>query len=176
MSWCDRASTGEGEFKMATEDTTTRGTIAPDAVHPHCIVCGPENPCGLHLEFQPSQGRAGVRAVFDCPPVYEGYTGLLHGGIVSAVLDGAMAHCLFQLGRVAHTGSLNVRFRFPVLVGRRATVEAWLEGSRGRLYALRARLEQDDRVKVEASARFMAAHASPATRDASGCNVRWQQE
>jgi acyl-coenzyme A thioesterase PaaI-like protein len=133
------------------------GAIAPQSVHPHCVVCGPGNSCGLGLRFLPSPGGRGVRAAFDCSSQFEGYTGLLHGGIVSAILDGAMAHCLFRLGRIGHTGSLTVRFRHPVLVDKDATVEAWLEESRGRLHVLSARLEQGGQVKVEASARFMEA-------------------
>jgi len=134
--------------------------IDPRSVHPHCVVCGPDNPCGLALHFVPSSSGTGVRAVFECAEPFQGYTGLLHGGVVSAVLDGAMAHCLFRLGRVGHTGSLQVRFRHPILVGKTASVEARLELSRGRLHVLSARLEQEGTIKAEASARFVETPAS----------------
>lgn len=72
-----------------------------------------------------------------------------------------MAHCLFHLGRVGHTGSLEVRFRRPVLVGRRADVRARLELSRGRVHLLRAELEQDGEIKVRASAKFLESDRLP---------------
>jgi acyl-coenzyme A thioesterase PaaI-like protein len=137
----------------------TQRAIEASRLHPHCIVCGAANPRGLRLSFGTSRDARRIEATFDCSEIFEGYVGLVHGGIVSAVLDGAMANCLFRLGRVAHTGSLSVRFRQPVLVGKRATVRAWLARSHGRLHVLGAELEQDGQVKAVASAKFLEQHA-----------------
>jgi acyl-coenzyme A thioesterase PaaI-like protein len=130
-------------------------SIDPALLHPECIVCASSNRRGLALKFVASADGRGVEASFDCLDAFQGYVGLVHGGILSAVLDGAMTHCLFHLGRVAHTGSLVVRFRHPVVVGRTARVLARLERSRGRLHILSAELEQDGQVKVVASAKFL---------------------
>jgi acyl-coenzyme A thioesterase PaaI-like protein len=111
------------------------------------------------LRFRLSDDDHRIEATFDCGETFEGYVGLVHGGIVSAVLDGAMANCLLHLGCVAHTGGLSVRFRHPVLVGRKATVRAWLERSHGRLHVLAAELEQDGQVKAVASAKFLEQRA-----------------
>ena len=126
-------------------------------LHPRCIVCGRDNPRGLGLTFTPSADGRGVEALCACDERVEGYGGLVHGGVVSMLLDGAMAHCLFHLGCVAHTGELTVRFRAPVLVGREARVRAWRERSRGRLHVLGADLSQDGRVKAVATAKFLEA-------------------
>jgi acyl-coenzyme A thioesterase PaaI-like protein len=133
-------------------------------LHPECVVCAASNPRGLSLRFDASADGRGVEAIFECHGVFQGYIGLVHGGIVSAVLDGAMAHCLFHLGRVAHTGSLAVRFRHPVVVDRQARVRARLERSLGRMHMLSAELEQDGQVKVTASGRFVESPPAPATR------------
>jgi acyl-coenzyme A thioesterase PaaI-like protein len=130
-------------------------SVDPAALHPECVVCAASNPRGLALKFVASADGRGVEAAFECHEVFQGYIGLIHGGIVSAVLDGAMAHCLFHLGRVAHTGSLAVRFRHPVVVDRQATVRARLERSLGRLHILSAELEQDRQVKATASGKFV---------------------
>ena len=129
--------------------------VDPALVHPECVVCAASNPRGLALKFVASADGLGVEATFECHEVFQGYIGLVHGGIVSAVLDGALAHCLFHLGRVAHTGSLAVRFRHPVVVDRQATVRARLGRSLGRLYMLSAELEQDGQVKATASGKFI---------------------
>jgi acyl-coenzyme A thioesterase PaaI-like protein len=132
-----------------------RQLVEASRLHPHCIVCGAGNPRGLGLRFVASDDERRVEATFDCSEIFEGYVGVVHGGIVSAVLDGAMANYLFHLGCTAQTGGLSVRFRHPVLVGRRATVRAWLKRSRGRLHVLAAELEQDGQVKAVASGRFL---------------------
>jgi acyl-coenzyme A thioesterase PaaI-like protein len=107
--------------------------------------------------FAPAADGRGVAAVFDCRESVEGYEGLVHGGVITMLLDGAMAHCLFRLGHIAHTGELTVRFRHPVVVGREARVRAWQERSRGRLHVLAADLWQDGRVKAVATAKFLEA-------------------
>lgn len=138
--------------------------VDPAVLHPKCVVCAASNPRGLALRFAASADGRGVEAAFECHEVFQGYIGLIHGGIVSAVLDGAMAHCLFHLGRVAHTGSLAVRFRHPIVVDRQAIVRARLERSLGRLHVLSAELEQDGQVKATASAKFVESRPVPATR------------
>ena len=135
-------------------------TIPPPAadrarLHPRCIVCGDGHAHGLGLAFRPSADGRGVEAAFDCPDSVEGYAGLVHGGVVSMLLDGAMAHCLFHRGLVAHTGELTVRFRQPVVVGREARIRAWLERSRGRVHLVSADLRQDAQVKAVATAKFV---------------------
>jgi hypothetical protein len=94
--------------------SNTRRAVEASRLHPHCIVCGTGNPRGLGLRFRLSDDDHRIEATFDCGETFEGYVGLVHGGIVSAVLDGAMANCLLHLGCVAHTGGLSIRFRHPV--------------------------------------------------------------
>ena len=120
-------------------------------------MCGAGNPHGLGLVFTPSSDGGGVEARFDCAESAEGYTGLVHGGVVSMLMDAAMAQCLFHLGHVAHTGELKIRFRHPVAVGHEARVRAWLERSRGRVHVLGADLRQDGIVKAVATAKFLEA-------------------
>jgi len=79
-----------------------------------CFVCGRENPVGLKLEFF-SQSPGQVRSDLDIPAVYEGYPGVVHGGIIASILDetGGRAFMddptLFMV-----TAQLNVRYRKPV--------------------------------------------------------------
>lgn len=55
--------------------------------HPYCILCGSENPAGLHLNFAPLPDGS-VQAEFDCGRLFEGYPNTLHGGIICLLLDG----------------------------------------------------------------------------------------
>ena len=118
-------------------------------------MCGARNARGFRLQFTPFPDGQGVTADFDCDRSFEGYPGVVHGGIVSALLDGAMTHCLFQSGRAGRTARLTVRFRHPVIVGRRAIVSARLVAVRGRVLDLTAELAQGGRIAAEAQGRFL---------------------
>ncbi|HLE77975.1 MAG TPA: PaaI family thioesterase, partial [bacterium] len=67
----------------------------------HCFVCGRDNPIGLKLIFEPSGD--GVRAEFTPSDLHVGYDGLVHGGIISALVDDALANFWFTRGQEAIT-------------------------------------------------------------------------
>ena len=122
--------------------------------HPFCLVCSQSNPLGLGLEFELLPDGS-VRSEFISHAALEGYAGLLHGGVIAAVLDGAMTNCLFARGLVAFTADLRVRFRQPLPTGSEATVRAWVERSLGPLHTLAAEIVQGGRVAASASGTFM---------------------
>jgi len=85
-----------------------------------CFVCGVENPIGLHLRFyETSPGE--VTANYTAPEHYQGYPGVLHGGIVAAILDETSGRALMgdpAAPRFMFTGKLEVRYRKNVPVGK----------------------------------------------------------
>jgi uncharacterized protein (TIGR00369 family) len=126
------------------------------ATHSHCVVCSADNAKGLQVDFQPL-ADGGVEGHFNCARVFEGYSHRIHGGVIAALLDGAMTNCLFAHGHVAVTAELNVRYRHPVMTDHPATVRAWIrESSRG-LHRLRAEVLQDSQLLVIATATFLNA-------------------
>jgi acyl-coenzyme A thioesterase PaaI-like protein len=96
-----------------------------------------------------------VEATFACERAFEGYPDVLHGGVICALLDGAMTNCLFACGVVAMTGDLRVRFRLPVATSGRAAVRAWVESSSRPLHKLAAELMQDGQIRATATAKFV---------------------
>ena len=122
--------------------------------HPFCLVCSQSNPLGLALEFE-LQADGSVSTEYISHAALEGYSGLLHGGVIAALLDGAMTNCLFARGLRAVTGELTVRYRHPVAIGQAVTIRAWLGESMPPLHLLQADLQQDGCVKASASAKFM---------------------
>jgi acyl-coenzyme A thioesterase PaaI-like protein len=80
-----------------------------------CFACGPENPIGLHLNFDGDEN--GVTARITLGPNFQGWKDIAHGGIAMALLDEAMAHAAGAAGHRGVTGSLSVRFRKPVPLG-----------------------------------------------------------
>jgi uncharacterized protein (TIGR00369 family) len=81
-----------------------------------CFACGPDNPIGLHLRFEPDEG--GVRARVVLEPEFQGWRDIAHGGIAMSLLDEAMAHAAGHAGYRGVTASINVRFRKPVPLGK----------------------------------------------------------
>jgi acyl-coenzyme A thioesterase PaaI-like protein len=122
--------------------------------HPFCFVCSGSNPMGLALRYRAHpDGSVDTTFLGNC--ALESYTGLLHGGVIAALLDGAMTNCLFAHGCAAMTGELNVRYREPVVIGEEMHIRAWIESSWPPLHRLAAELKQGDCVKVAATAKFM---------------------
>ena len=123
--------------------------------HPDCFVCGPANGHGLGLEFR-SVADGAVEASFACEQVFNGYPGMLHGGIICSLLDGAMTNCMFAHGMAAVTADMNVRFRHPVIINRPATVRAKLNSEMDSpIHRLTAEVVQEGKVVATATARFI---------------------
>jgi acyl-coenzyme A thioesterase PaaI-like protein len=129
--------------------------------HPDCIGCGLDNASGLALEFF-MRADEGVQAEFYCSRQYQGYPGFLHGGVTSLLLDSAMTNCLFAHHIAAVTARLIIRFLLPVAIDQPAVVRAWIREYEPPLYVLEAELEQNGRILVRASAKFINRDLIPA--------------
>lgn len=123
-------------------------------MHPRCVVCGRPGAAGLGLEFQ-VQADGGVTASFGCHDKFEGYGGMLHGGVISAIADGAMTNCLFAHGIVAVTAEITVRFRHPVELNAPLVVRAHITRSQAPLHVVEAEIVQDGQIKAKATGKFM---------------------
>ncbi|MCL4561147.1 MAG: PaaI family thioesterase [Chloroflexi bacterium] len=84
----------------------------------HCFVCGRKNPLGLHLDFYELDSGA-VQAEISVPDYYQGYPGVVHGGVLAAMLDETIGR-VFMTGdppRFMYTVQLAIRYRKPVPTG-----------------------------------------------------------
>ena len=122
--------------------------------HPHCVVCWDRHPFGLKVVFRVT-GEHSVEGCFGCGKFYEGYENVIHGGLVSSLLDEAMVSCLLAKGLEAYTVELRIRYRTAVVAGLPATIRGeWLR-SEGPLHLLHATLEQGGKVRASARAKFL---------------------
>lgn len=122
--------------------------------HSHCIICGELNQLSLRLKFVPD-GSGAASASFQGNSLLQGYDGILHGGVISSLLDAAMTHCLFHRRIEAVTGELTVKFIAPVPCDALLTVRGWLVAATPPLYLLAAELSQAGTVMAGAEAKFM---------------------
>ncbi len=131
----------------------------------HCFGCGQLNEHGLRLELIPDPDGYGVSASFVPPRRTEGYTGLVHGGIITTVLDEVMAWSLARHGIWAVTAQLTTRYRRPVVLGEATTATGYLLRDRGRSIEMRGeiRRDADDTLLADATAIFMRVPAAKAS-------------
>ena len=69
---------------------------------PRCYVCGVDNPVGLRVRFAPD-GAQGSRACYTARAVHAGWDGILHGGVIFALMDEALGWSLYFQNIVAVT-------------------------------------------------------------------------
>jgi len=125
----------------------------PVESHAHCLLCGDKNPLSLQLSFTADESGA-VHTNFKAHEGLQGYRGILHGGVISSLLDAAMTNCLFHQGIEALTGDLRVRFLKPVPCSASLDIRAWVATSLPPLYQLRAELFCGETVMAKAEATF----------------------
>lgn len=109
----------------------------------NCFVCGITNPIGLHLIFY-STAPGEVTAECSLPAQYQGYPGIVHGGVVAAMLDEAAARSFMgevDNPRFTYTARLEIRYRKNVpidqplrLVGRAETSKSRLASAKSAIY------------------------------------------
>ncbi len=79
-----------------------------------CFGCGPNNPIGLKLSFL-WDGKT-ARAEFTPTEFYQGWSGLVHGGIVICLLDEAMSYAVIFEGMHCVTAKIQVKLRHPASI------------------------------------------------------------
>ena len=86
-----------------------------------CFVCGDQNPAGLRRRFQTDGAK--VWTDFEGRPEQAGYNNVVHGGILSALLDETMGWApALHNKRMCVAVELHVEFRKSVPVGLPVTV------------------------------------------------------
>jgi acyl-coenzyme A thioesterase PaaI-like protein len=119
-----------------------------------CFVCGLENPFGLKLTFKETLSREVVSRT-SIPRQYEGYPGVVHGGITAAMLDEVVGRTA-MVGNHNHfwvTARLEVRYRKPVPSETELELRGRLIKARGRVTVAHGELLlPDGSVAAEAEA------------------------
>lgn len=119
-----------------------------------CFACGRNNPIGLKLQFR----WEGEELVTNLVPgeQFQGYPGIVHGGIIGTILDDLMANLLIQRGIPAVTASISIQYRLPVPVGEHVSAHARIVKDGGRVVDTEGDIRlADGRVAASARARFV---------------------
>lgn len=118
--------------------------------YPNCFGCGDGNAYGLRLDMKIDGDK--LRADFTPAPHHQGWPGLVHGGVISALLYEVMENWTYLNGIVTMMRSMNARLRTPAKIGHPIFATSWLVSQEGREISVAAKLESDGKVIAEAHA------------------------
>jgi acyl-coenzyme A thioesterase PaaI-like protein len=101
----------------------------------HCFVCGIENPVGLKLKIYQTEPGV-IETTYTAPEHFQGYPGVLHGGIVASLLDEISGRV--QMGdpsapRFMYTAKMEVKYRKNVPIGKALRIIGKAGKSRGKM-------------------------------------------
>lgn len=120
----------------------------------YCFVCGKKNASGLQLVFKNDEDS--VVSEFIPQKMHQGFKDIVHGGIISTILDEAMVKAVLLRGIEAITAEIIVRLKAPLYVGEKAVVRGKVKKMGNRLIETSAQLcKGDDAVIAEAEAKLL---------------------
>ena len=111
-----------------------------------CFVCGQDNPAGMRVVFH-HQRNGEMAAAWTPGSTWEGFSGIVHGGVVSTVLDEAMSKAVAAAGAEALTAELRIRYRRPVRSGTPFRIQGWVVRRTKRLIETEATITDQDGVE-----------------------------
>jgi len=121
-----------------------------------CFVCGKENAAGLQLDFCFSEDGLSAETVFVPDEKYQGWSGIVHGGMIMTVLDEAMAKAAVHRGYAVVTGEMTVKLKNPAKTGEPLRCRGTIEHVKKRiLYAGASAAREDGTVIAEATAKLV---------------------
>ncbi len=99
-----------------------------------CFICGLENPVGLKLRIYET-GPGEVETTFTAPEHFQGYPGILHGGIIATIIDEVSGRTMMgstEEPRFMFTARLEVTYRRNVPTGKPLRIVGKALGDNGR--------------------------------------------
>ncbi|MGC4932163.1 PaaI family thioesterase [Gordonia sp. DT30] len=91
---------------------------------------------------------------FELGPAYEGPAGLVHGGILAAILDQILGSAADHSGHPGMTGTLTIRYRQGTKLGK-VRAEAWLDRVEGVKSIAAGRIMTEEGITAEAEGIFI---------------------
>jgi len=125
-----------------------------------CFGCGQNNPIGLKLSF--TKDGDTCRAEFTPGKVHQGWPGVVHGGILTCMLDEAMNYAAYFEGVSCITAQMEIRLRQPVMVEEPLVITSSITKNRKKLIETRARVcLKDGTVVAESTSKQFVVEVEP---------------
>ncbi len=109
-----------------------------------CFVCGGQNPFGLKLNFKLTPENSQAETEVSFPDHFQGWADVVHGGLVSTVLDEVMVKAATAKNISCVTAEMTVKFRKPIQPNTVYRVRGKIVEDRERVLLANAALRDDN--------------------------------
>lgn len=110
-----------------------------------CFVCGETRLGRLGVRFRFAEGK--VKATFTPTEKHVGFPGIVHGGIITALLDEAMVWAIYaETGKFALSSEITVRFLKPLPVGQTVEVVGYLVRRQRRIWEVGSEIHDEQAI------------------------------
>ena len=115
----------------------------------NCFVCGKNNKIGLKLDYEIENKK--FKAVFIPKQELQGFKDIVHGGIVTTLLDEAMVNLAYKLELNAVTKTITVNLKKPTIVNNKYNLSGEIVEEQEKIIKARSTLHnQDNELVAEA--------------------------
>ncbi|MEN6460248.1 MAG: PaaI family thioesterase [Syntrophomonas sp.] len=140
----------------------------------NCFVCGRQNEIGLKMTWVNDIDNNQIRSVVTIPESFNGYPGIVHGGIVATMLDETSGRAILidgDMDKLFVTARLDIKYRNPTPTDTPLTVVGWVIKQKGSYAQVAAEIRlPDGKVTAECTALVV----KPTEEFYANCN--WDEE
>lgn len=104
-----------------------------------CFGCSEINPIGLKLKFSYKDDEAVTKWI--PKEEYQGWPGILHGGITATILDEVMAKLIEHKGIYAVTAEMDVKYVKKIEIGKELIARAWFEKQSPKIFYVKSKIQ-----------------------------------
>ena len=125
-------------------------------------MCGSNNRIGLNLNFELDRENHQASCSTVISDEYQGWDGIIHGGIIASILDGSMVYACKSMDLACITAELTVRYKKPVPVNTQvkiiAKVKDQIQWMSYTLICTEAIMKMDGGIAAKAKAKMFVTH------------------
>ena len=115
----------------------------------HCFACGDMNEYGLHADITTNDDNTS-NCKITVPSRFQGWKGMVHGGIISTLLDEISIYACRKISLRGVTAEIDVKFRKPVPIDTELELKAKVTEIRRKMVSVQAELLVDGVVHATA--------------------------
>jgi hypothetical protein len=124
--------------------------------HSHCMFNSNPPVADFHMQFDEEGIFSGE---FTGDQTHQGYDGMIHGGLIAAMIDSSMVQCLMGHGIIGYTTDLAIKYCKPVQILQPTLLRTEIINSiLDCLYSLKCDITQGGQAVVQATGKFYKGH------------------
>jgi len=116
---------------MPNTDKTAAAPLSTPVSDNYCFVCGQDNPKGFKIKVRYLEEETAAETELSLAKEFQGWADVIHGGILSTMLDELMAQAVWHFAGPGVTLSMEVRFHAPLKPDERILVRGVLHTQNG---------------------------------------------